>query len=264
MKPAPALKLGLVTWNVASTWDFDALLGACSKAGIEGVEPRTTHPHGIEPDLSPQRRREVRRRFADAGVAIWGLGSTCEFHSTDPAEVARQIVICADFVRLAADLGAKGVKVRPNGIPKGGKVRDTLVQIGQALAECGRDAADHGIEIWLEVHGDRTSLPRNIHAIMKACGHPSVGVCWNSNRTDMAADGTVTENLRLLKPWLKSCHITDLESDYPWAELFGLLKAAKYDRFTLCEYHKSMDPASGAEFLAGYRRRWLELQGKRA
>jgi sugar phosphate isomerase/epimerase len=223
------------------------------------VEPRTTHPHGIEPGLTPDKRREMKQRFADAGVTLWGLGSVCEFHSPDPAEVARQVKTCGDFVRLAADLGAKGVKVRPNNLPDSVPAEKTLVQIGRALAECGRIAADHGIEIWLEVHGNKTCLPGNIHTIMSNCRHPAVGICWNCNQSDREPDGTITKPFELLSPWLKSCHITDLWSDYPWADLFSLLKRVKYDRFTLCEYSKSMDPEAGVEFLKKYRARWEEL-----
>jgi hypothetical protein len=46
-----------------------------------------------------------------------------------------------------------GVKVRPNGIPRGVPAEQTLNQIGQALRVCGEHGAGYGIEIWLEVHG---------------------------------------------------------------------------------------------------------------
>src|SRR2546425_8845204 len=43
---------------------------------------------------------------------------------------------------------ARGVKVRPNGIPKDAPLDKTLEQIGKALAECGKIGADSGVEIW--------------------------------------------------------------------------------------------------------------------
>jgi sugar phosphate isomerase/epimerase len=253
------MKLGLTTWNLASTWDLAQLLSVCRQAGIAGVEPRTTHPHGIEPSLSAGERREIGKRFADAGVELWGLGSVCEFHSADEGEVRRNIETCGEFAKLAADLKAKGVKVRPNGLRKDVPPEKTLSQIGKALYECGRRAADLGVEIWLEIHGEKTSLPDNIRRIMEACGHPAVGICWNSNMTDRDPDGTVKRGFEMLRPHLKSCHITDLDSSYPWSELFSLLKGAGYSRYTLCEYPKSLDPAAGSDFLKNYRRRWLEL-----
>jgi sugar phosphate isomerase/epimerase len=257
---APPFKLGLVTYNIASSWDLATLIDNCREAGIEGVEFRTTHKHGVEPTLDPAARRDVKKRCADAGVAIWGLGSACEFHAPDPAIVRANVDTCAGFARLAADLGARGVKVRPNALPKDVPPEKTLAQIGAALVECGKVAADCGVEIWLEMHGRDTQQPANIRAIMDACPHPAVGVCWNSNAPDVR-DGSVKASFDLLKDRLRSCHINDLESDYPYRELFTLLRRAAYDRFTLCEYGKAIAPAEGAAFLKAYRRRWLELAG---
>src|SRR5262245_41839517 len=135
-------KLGIVTYNIAATWDIPTLLKVCKSVGLSPVELRTTHKHGVEPSLTKGQRKEVKKRFADAGVAIWGCGTTCEFHSPDPAVVKKQIETCKRFVELAADLGGKGVKVRPNGLPKTVPVEKTLEQIGKSLIPCGKAAAD--------------------------------------------------------------------------------------------------------------------------
>ncbi len=114
----PKFRLGLVTYNLAANWDLPSLLKACRSAGISPVELRTTHKHGVEPSLSKEDRKEVKQRFADAGVEIWGCGTVCEFQSPDQAVVQKNIETCKQFVELVADLGGKGVKVRPNGLPK--------------------------------------------------------------------------------------------------------------------------------------------------
>lgn len=258
--PPRKFRLGLVTYNVAAQWDLATLIENCREAGIDGVEFRTGHKHGVEPTLSAEQRREVKKRCADAGVVIWGLGSVCEFHAPDPAVVKKNIADCAEFVKLAADLGARGVKVRPNAFPKGVPKEKTIEQIGKALVECGKVAADHGVEIWLEVHGKETQEPPNIRAVMDACPHRAVGVCWNSNPPDVK-DGSVKWAFDLLKDRLLSCHINDLGSNYPWRELFTLLREHGYDRFTLCEYGKNVSAAEGVAFLKQYRQRWLELTG---
>src|SRR5215470_638959 len=71
---APALKfrLGIVTYNIAAAWDLPTLLRVCRNVGLSPVELRTTHKHGVEPTLSADERRDVRKEFADGGVAIWG------------------------------------------------------------------------------------------------------------------------------------------------------------------------------------------------
>lgn len=252
-------RLGLVTYNVAAAWDLPTVLKVCRATGVSPVELRTTHKHGVEPSLGGQARREVKKKFADAGVGLWGLGSVCEFHSPDPAVVRKNVQTCKEFVQLAADLGAKGVKVRPNGLPKEVPAARTLEQIGKALVECGKAAADAGVEIWVEVHGGGTSEPAAMKAIMEACGHKRVGVCWNSNAQDVK-QGSVAESFALLRPWLKSCHINDLGGAYPYRELFRLMRETGYDRVTLCEVGRSYpDPAAGEEFLRKYKATWAEL-----
>jgi sugar phosphate isomerase/epimerase len=259
----PKFRLGLVTYNLAAAWDLDTLLRVCKGVGVSPVELRTTHRHGVEPSLGKERRQEVRKRFADAGVEIWGCGTVCEFQSPDPAVVKKNVETCKAFVQLAADLGGRGVKVRPNGLPKDVPVEKTLEQIGQALVPCGRAAADAGVEIWVEVHGRGTAHPPHMKAIMEHCGHPKVGLTWNSNPQDVKG-GSVAEYFKLLWPWIRSCHINELYKDaagvYPYRELFRLFRAHGYDRATLCEVGRSVpDEAAGAEVLRYYKALWTEL-----
>jgi sugar phosphate isomerase/epimerase len=219
---------------VGAAMDLPTLLRSCKAAGFEAVELRTTHAHKVEPSLGPEERRDVKKQFADSGVALWGFGSVCEFHSPDPAVVKKNIEDCRTFCQLAADTGARGVKVRPNALPKGVEPTRTLEQIGKALRECGKAASDLGVEVWVEVHGGGTSLPENMRTLMDHCDHPGVGVCWNSNATDVK-DGSIRRAFELLKKDIKSCHINELWSPYPWKELFAGLKSIGYDRVTLME-----------------------------
>jgi sugar phosphate isomerase/epimerase len=253
------LHLGLVTYNVAKDWDLDTILRLVREAGLEGVEFRTTHAHGVERTLNAAERKDVRRKCADAGLLQTSLGSICEFHSPDPGVVRKNVEDCREWVLLAKDIGARGVKVRPNGLPKDVPEEQTLEQIGRALAECGAFAKDHGVEIWVEVHGDQTKVPARMRRIMDVCSHPSVGLTWNSNDTDVV-DGSVAKSFELLRPYVRCCHITDLRSAYPYRELFSLLGQSGFDGFTLCEFPDPVPAYNGATWLADYRERWEALQ----
>lgn len=262
--PSPVkFQLGLVTYNLAASWDLATLLKVCREVGISPVELRTSHKHGVEPTLGQEERKDIRKRFADAGVALSGCGTTCEFHSPDAATVKKNIEKCKEFIQLVADLGGRGVKVRPNALPKGVPVEKTLEQIGRALVPCGQAAADANVEIWVEVHGGGTSHPPHMKTIMEHCNHPKVGVTWNSNGSDIK-QGSVAEYLQLLRPWLRCCHINELYKDasraYPYRELFRLLRETGFAGGTLIEIGRAMpDPASGAELLRYYKALWMEL-----
>lgn len=251
-------RLGTVTYNIAANWDLPTLLRICRGVGLAAVELRTTHKHGVEPSLGSDARKEVKQRFADAGVEIWGCGSVCEFHSPDKAVVQKHIESCRQFVQLVADIGGKGVKVRPNALPPGVPVAKTLEQIGQALAVCGRAANDAGVEIWLEVHGPGTQEPAHCKTIMEHANHPKVGLTWNSNATDVK-NGSVSESFKMLQPWIKSCHINELHSGYPYRELFRLLRETGYDRVTLAEIQGMPDIPSGERLMRYYKALWTEL-----
>lgn len=260
--PAAKFKLGLVTYNVPANWDLPTILKVCKEVGIAAVECRTTHKHGVEPSLSADQRKEVKKRFADSGVVFWGCGSVCEFHSDNADVVKKNVEDCKKFIDLVRDLGGTGVKVRPNGVPKGADEKATFQQIGLALQQCGKAAADAGVEIWVEVHGAITQLPKNMKTIMENCGHKSVGVTWNSNPPDVV-NKSVAESFALLKPWIKSCHINDLENDasgkYPYRELFKLFRETGYDRYTLIEVGKTYDVDAGTEYLKKYKALWEQL-----
>ncbi len=261
--PAAKFKLGLVTYNLAEKWDLDTILQVCKETGLAAVEFRTTHKHGVEPKLTKDERKDVRKKCADSGVAISGCGSVCEFHAPDRAVVERNIETCKAFVELVADIGGRGVKVRPNALPANVPVAKTLEQIGKALIECGRAAERAGVEIQVEVHGRGTAEPRHMKTIMDHCGHKAVGVTWNSNPEDVK-NGSVAEAFKLLWPFVRNCHINQLWKDsagsYPYRELFRLFREQGYDRYTLIELGKAFpDVDSSKEFIRYYQALWSEL-----
>lgn len=261
---APArFKLGMVTYNLAARWNLATTLKVCKDTGLAAVEFRTTHDHGVEPKLSKADRKEVRQKCADAGIAISGCGSVCEFHSPSTEVVRKNIETCKEFIDLVADIGGLGVKVRPNGLPKGVPEEKTLEQIGKALAECGKAAQDAGVEIQVEVHGPGTADPQRVKTIMDHCGHKAVGVTWNSNPEDVK-QGSVAAAFKLLWPYIRNCHINQLWKDsagvYPYRELFRLLREQGYARYTLIELGKGAgDVESSTEFIRYYKALWTEL-----
>jgi sugar phosphate isomerase/epimerase len=250
------MKLGIVTYQWGANWDLPTLIKNCAEAGYAGAELRTTHKHGVEVSLNRDQRTQVQKRFADSGVELIGLGSTCEFHSSDPAVVKKNVDLTKEFLVLAHDVGGSGVKVRPNGLVKGKDRHGTAEQIGTALRECGQFADGYGMEIRLEVHGKPTSDLSLIEEIMRVADHPSVGVCWNSNASDVT-NGSVKANFDRVKKKLgRTCHINELYSGYPYRELFSLLQGAGFEGYCLAECQPTADPKQVMKY---YRALWLEL-----
>jgi len=226
---------GLVTYMWGADWDLPTLIENCKKTGLRGVELRTTHAHKVEPILSAKERDEVRARFTDSGVTLVGLGSNEKFDYVDGAMLRKAIDASKDFLRLSHDIGATGVKVKPDSFPAGVSHDQTIAQIGKSLHELGEFAEGLGQQVRLEVHGSCQELP-TIEAIMKAADHSSVVVCWNSNPTDLKGDGLEKNFARVKAKFGDTLHVHELESkDYPYDQLFRLLAAAKYTGWMLLE-----------------------------
>ncbi len=251
------MKLGLVTYSLAKDWDVETIIKNCEETGFAGVELRTTHAHGVEVNQSGDQRAEIRRRFEDSAIELAGLGSAFEYHSLDPDEVRRHIDGTKEYVELAREVGAPGVKVRPNGVHDDAGVprEQTFEQIGLALRECGEFAADCGVKIRLEVHGRVTCHPPYIRRILDYADHDNVLACWNSNMDDLV-DGSIDANFALLQERMGLVHINELWSEYPWKRLFELLKACAYGGYCLAEIPSSADPVCLMRY---YRALWREL-----
>lgn len=253
----PRMKLGIVTYNIAKDWDVPTIIKHCTEAKFQGVELRTTHAHKVEVGLNKAQRDAVKQQFRDSPVELMGLGSAFDYHTPDPAKLRADIAATKEYLTLAHDVGASGVKVRPNGLPKEVPKEKTLEQIGKSLRELGEFAAGLGQQIRLEVHGKDTSLLPNIKTILAVADHKSVGACWNSNPTDLEGEG-FDHNFALVQDKIFTVHMRDLHlEDYPFRKLLTGLNDSGYAGYCLAEIPESPEPVRVLKY---FRSLWLAYQ----
>lgn len=252
------MRLGTVTYNLGKDWDIPTLLKNCTEAKFEGVELRTTHAHGVEVTLNKRERADVKRRFADSPVELVSLGSAFDFHTPDQDKLKQDIQATKDYLVLAHDVGATGVKVRPNALPREVPVERTLEQIGRSLRELGEFGEPLGQSVFLEVHGAGTALLPNIKRIVDVANHPRAGVCWNSNPGgDLAGEG-FDHNFDLVKDRILTVHMRDLYlEEYPFRRLFARLGEIGYTGYCFAEIPASEEPVRLMKY---YRALWLAYQ----
>lgn len=235
-QPGSGMKLGLVTYLWGQDWDIPTLIKNCEETGLNGVELRTKHAHGVEPSLSKKEREEIKKRFAESSVVCLGYGSNQEYHSPDSIHLLKQIQDSFDLVKLCYDIGASGLKVKPNFLPEDVPVEKTIEQIGRSLNIVGQYAQDYDQEIRVEVHGTYTQSPKNMKAIFEHVTAPNVKICWNCNEQDLEDPG-LKNNFDMLKGWFgETVHVRELNiGDYPYQELFDLFVAMDYKGWILLE-----------------------------
>lgn len=230
------MKLGLVTYQWGKDWDLPNLIANCEQTGLLGVELRTQHAHGVETSLSRAQRAEVKKRFDDSEVTCVGYGSNFEYHSPDERALRENIEQTKEYIKLCKDIGATGIKVKPNTLPSTVPKEKTIAQIAASLNEVGKFAQDYGQLVRVEVHGPITAEIPNMKAIFDQVTEKNVKICWNSNELDLEAPG-FNANFDMLKQWIgDTVHIRQLNiDDYPYQELINSLAAISFNGWVLLE-----------------------------
>lgn len=253
------IRFGLVTYMWGADLDLPTLIATCQKADILGVELRVDHAHKVSPALSAAERAEVRKRFEDSPVEAIGMGTNFEFHSPKPDEVKRNIEGAKEYIKLSHAIGASGVKVKPNSLPKDVAKEKTLEQIGRSLAVLGDFAVGFGQEIRLEVHGQVTNLG-DIATVMKIADRENVRVCWNSNQADLDGEGIEANFAKVEDTLGRTVHIRGAKiPGYPWDKLAKLLVEADYDGWVCLEAGGKPPEGDRAAVLAEQREAFMSL-----
>lgn len=240
-QPAKPLRLGLMTYTLAKEWDIETLIKNCTETKFEHAELRTTHAHGVEVSLSKAQRRDVRKRFEDAGIKL-SLASAFSYHHPDAAELRKHIEGTKQYTILAHDIGALGIRVFPNAIPAGIPEEKTLRQIGRATREVGEFAHDHGVQIRLAVHGKGTNIVGKVKKMLDYADSPHVYVNWNCDKNDTKGPG-FDANFNSVKDQIGNIHLHELwDEEYPYRRLFQLLRASGYQGYCDAEIPASREP----------------------
>lgn len=231
-------KLGFVTYLWGKDWDIPTLIKNCSETRITGVELRVEHAHKVMPELTAVQRKEVKKQFSDSPVQIIGLGTNQQYDYPDQQKLKDSIARTKEFIRLSADVGGTGVKVKPNGLHKDVPVEKTLAQIGAALHELAGYAKEHGQQLRLEVHGEETQELPAIKKIMEYSNHPNARICWNCNPQDLNGAG-FQSNFDLVRQYFgDTIHVRELDrTDYPYKNLLENLAKMSYKGWVLLECH---------------------------
>lgn len=252
------LKIGLMTYLLGSEWNIETIIKNCTETGFQSAELRTTHSHGVEVTLTSSQRTEVKKRFKDSPLETISLASAFQYHSPDPQELKKNIDGTKEYVLLARDVGATGIRVFPNAFPEGVAKDKTMEQIGKALAEVGAFANNAGVEIRVCVHGQGTNSVAVIKKIIDYSQSPYVYVNWNCEAADSAGEG-LEYNFNSVRDRIKGVHIHDLHDPaYPYRHFFKLLTDSGYKGYCNAEVGRvSCEPV---EFMKCYKGLFLALQ----
>ena len=201
------MRLGLYSITYLGVWyrgpalTVEQIIDRACQYGYQGVEIDGKRPHGNPLDWPASRCRELQQRAADAGVPIYAVAANNDFSSPIPEHRESQLVYVRDLIRMTADLGAPilrmfcawpGVTLGADG----GRydVAQRVWRIAQheageehawgrcrdALIECSRWAAEHGVTLALQNHPPVIVDHRDMLRMIAEVDSPSLTACFDA------------------------------------------------------------------------------------
>ena len=219
------MKLSFMTF-VCPEWEIERIVQFAGEAGYDGVEIRVDagHKHEISSQSSDETRKYVKKLFDDAGIEIPCVATSVQFGSSDVAKRRENIEAAKANLALAADFGAKVVRLfAGGGIPK--LTDEAADYIAAAFDEVGDYAMESGVCPMLESGHDIIKTAVESAEVIKRVKTPNFGVLWN--HSDMDA-----QTFELLKNHIRHFHIHDEVFDAENKNILHLAKLMKSINYT--------------------------------
>ena len=252
----------------------DATLAAAISAGrrwgYSGVELRLVDGELIDPAMPAERRAQIRRTLATAGLPVVAVDSSIRLTGDDPGPDLRR------FLQLASDWDAPLVRVFGGDLDPPPARQDRLRAAARVLEQAVPLAARLGVAIGVETHDafSASSAVAELLALLSADGVPSdlAGAVWDSHHPHRMGEtpAEVYANLgsRLLLAQVKDarriggdrggsgfCPPRSQQSpdggwrlvllgagEVPVREMLGLLTAGGYPHWISVEWEKRWHP----------------------
>jgi sugar phosphate isomerase/epimerase len=184
------------------------MLAMAKQYGYAGIEPRIAegHAHGIEPECDMPARRAGLQQAQEAGVAICCVATSCRF--ADPDSAQRNIELARRCIDLAADVGAKRLRVFGGPLPDG-FARDAAIKlVASSLTQIASQASERSVIVCMETH-DHWCNPSHVAEVMSLVNHPSIAVNWDIMHPVRQGGASMDEAFNILRPWIQHVHLHD-------------------------------------------------------
>jgi len=253
--------MNLITFSTLAcpAWSLETVITRAAEFGYDGVEWRGGSQGHVQPTMPASQRALLQQMSSDHGLAVLAVTAYTSFVSSMLEELRANIDEACQYVDLAAELGAKYVRVFLGELPAETKLDAALYEsISDSLFTISDYAASLGVTIAIEPH-DNFARSSTIFPLFNSISfHPNTQVIWDIGNT-FAAGETPSESFEPLKDHLAYVQVKDGkgrapnwqlcslgEGDIPLAEAFELLLTNGYQGAVSVEWeytwHPELDP----------------------
>lgn len=194
-------------------WTIETILARAVAFGYDGIEWRGGPDGHVRPSMPTSERASLRRRVADSGLFSLAVTAYTSFVSDDLAVRQKNVDELRRYLELAADFGARYVRVFLGELRPG----DEVAAAGARIAHCLESAAPHaeavGAGMAVEPHDDFVRSA-SVAPILERVPHPAVGAVWDVGNT-FAAGEDPAEGFHWLGRRLFYVQVKDSIGRYP-------------------------------------------------
>lgn len=249
------MKLAFTTLGCPD-WPFEQMLEQAQQMGFQGIELR-----GIEGVMraeqmaifQPQAQAETSRKLRERGLRIICLDTSCRFDTAEGIPEALEEGRAA--IDICGQMGIPGIRIFGDSFPEGVDRAQTMAQITVGARALADHAAPHGVEVWIETHGDITSAAL-LGELMEKVNRPNFGILWDIEHTDKRYGDDFDLFYKPLHPHIRHLHIKDHtrlpdgtwqlalpgEGDIPIHAIVRRLREDGYRGFYSLEWEKKWHP----------------------
>lgn len=190
------------------TASWDEVLKMATTYGYDAVEPRigSGQSHGVETDADAATRTARRAAAEKAGIAMAAVA--CSARYADPTTTEENVQLTLDAIDLAADIGAKRLRVFGGKLGEGMSREDAIKHVADALTSVAPRARERGVYVCVETHDDWCD-PKHVAAMLERASDEFIACNWDIMHPVRVAGSTMDEAYNILKPWIHHCHIHD-------------------------------------------------------
>lgn len=188
-------------WYAGPALSFDEMVLRARDCGYDGIELDGKRPHGNPMDLDARTREKMRLSLERAGLELSCVAANNDFSSPIPEHRECQLLMVRELARLAADLGAKVVRlfaawpgvVMRNGLATYDLVRSayytfegqypfaTRLERWNFVKECLKEAAafgeEFGVVMALQNHAPLIRHWRDCYDLVREVNSPWLKIC---------------------------------------------------------------------------------------
>ncbi len=201
------MKVGLYSITFQGLWyrgnglALEDVVRRARQYGYQGVEIDGKRPHGNPLDWPKRRCQELRKLADGEGIDLYAVGANNDFSSPIPEHRECQVAYVRELLRMAADLGAKTLRVflawpgvtrhpqlgrydiaRPlwDVVHKSFSREEIWGWCREGLIEASRYAADYGITLALQNHKPVIADHRDVLRMVREVNSPSLKICLDA------------------------------------------------------------------------------------